>query len=148
MFKKAALIFVLCFSISISSNATDLQSVATIELSRAIDVSDAKALNNAVDGLSNKVMECVKNKDAKPDECYCRYPQELAQLQVAYKKALKLHPTWQDQVLFWWRDGKHDYSYNLSLKGLRMQLEKKCPTHPSSGTLNGANCILPTTQPA
>lgn len=135
MLKKAALIIVLCFSVSITSNAIDLQSVAPIELSRASEVSDAKTLNNAVDGLSNKVMGCVKNKDAKPDECYCHYPQELAQVREAYEKTLKLHPTWQDQVLFWWRDDKHDYSYNLSLKGLRMQLEKKCPTHPSSETL-------------
>ena len=133
MFRKIALILALCFSVSITSNA-DLQNVTPIELGSNSDVSDAKTLNNAVDGLSNKVMECVKNKDAKPDECYCRYPQELAKLRNAYEKALKLHPTWRDQVLFWWRDGKHDYSYNLSLKGLRMQLEKKCPTHPSSGT--------------
>jgi len=134
MLKKAASIFALCFSVSISSNATDLQSVAPIELSKSSDVIDAKTIKSAVDGLSSKVMECVKNKNAKPDECYCHYPQELALLRDAYEKALKLHPTWQDQVLFWWRDGKHDYSYNLSLKGLRMQLEKKCPTHPSSGT--------------
>ena len=131
MFKKAASIFALCFSVAISSNATDLQSVTPIELSKGSDVIDAKALNSGVDGLSNKVMECVKNKDAKPDECYCRYPRELALLRDAYEKTLKLHPNWHDQVLFWWRDGKHDYSYNLSLKGLRMQLEKKCLTHPS-----------------
>lgn len=134
MFKKITLIFALCFSVSMNTNATDLQRIAPIELRKTSDVNDAKTLNDAVDNLSNRVMGCVKNKDAKPDECYCRYPQELTQLREAYEKALQLHPTWQDQVLFWWRDGKHDYSYNLSLKGLRMQLEKKCPTHPSSGT--------------
>ena len=134
MLMKVTLIFALCFSVSININAADLQRVAPIELSKTSDVSDAKTLSDAVGYLSNKVMGCAKNKDAKPDECYCRYPQELAQLREAYEKALKLHPTWQDQVLFWWSDGKHNYSYNFSLKGLRMQLEKKCPTHPSSGT--------------
>lgn len=134
MFKKAALIFVICFSVSITSNASELQSVAPIQLSRASDVDDANTISNALDGLSNKVMGCVKNKDAKPDWCYCHYPQEIAKLRDAYEKALKLHPTWRDQILFWERDSNHDHSYNLSLKGLRMQFEKKCPTDPSNET--------------
>jgi hypothetical protein len=134
MLKKISFIFVLCCSMSIASNAADLQSVKPVELSNPTDVNDIKKLNDSVDALSNKVMECVKKKAAPPNECYCRYPKELAQLKDTYKKTLQQHPSWYDQVIFWWRDTKHDYSYNLSLQGLRMQLEKKCPTHPSSET--------------
>lgn len=137
MLKKIASTFVLCFSVVLSSHAANLKSATTIELSKPGDVIDATAINSAIDSLSNKVMACVKNTNAEPNKCYCQYLQELVQLRDAYEKALKVHPAWQDQVLFWWRDGKHNYSYNLSLRSVRMQLEKKCPTHPSSGTPNG-----------
>ena len=132
--KKQPFIFLLFFLANIGANAADLQRASTIELSDPSDVRDAKILNDAVDTMSSKVMECVKNKTAKPDECYCLYPRELDQLRNAYTNTLKLHPAWQDQVIFWWRDDSHSYSYNLSLKGLKTQLfEKKCPTRPSTG---------------
>lgn len=104
-FKKTQfLIFIVFFSVNIGANATDLQRATTIELSNPSDVRDAKILNNAVDAMSNKVMECVKNKTTKSDECYCLYPGELDQLRNAYESTLELHPGWQDQVIFWWRD--------------------------------------------
>ena len=130
--RKQVLIFTLLFLAHSGAYAADLQAASTIELSNPSDVGDAQNLNNAVDAISNKVMECVKNKRAKPDECYCLYPKELEQLKTAYENTLRLHPAWQDQVIFWRRD---NYSYNLSLKGLGPQLyEKKCPTRPSGRT--------------
>jgi hypothetical protein len=135
MIKKIYFVFALFCLISFGSTAADLRPETLIKLSNPSDVNDIRTLNDSVNALSNRVMECVKNKAALPDECYCRYPKELSQLREEYKNILKLHPSWQDRVIFWWRDEKQDYSYNLSLKGLRMQFEKNCPTHPSSGTL-------------
>ena len=125
MFKKTPVIFILMFSISFNSSAADLGGVTT--LGKPTDVADAKTLNDALDSLSNRVTECANKKEIQPRECYCHYPKEISQLRESYEKALKLHPAWQDQVLEW----EHSF---LSLKGLRRQLETKCPTHPSSGT--------------
>ncbi len=66
--KTQFLILIIFFSANIGAHAADLQRASTIELSTPSDVGDAKILNNAVDAMSNKVMECVKNKTARPDE--------------------------------------------------------------------------------
>jgi len=126
-------IFVLMLLVSSGSRAADLQKVATIMLNQPSEVADAKRLNDAIDAMSLKVNECVKNNTTKPDECHCLYPKEKSNLEEIYRTTLRKHPGWRDKVIFWQREDS--YSYNLSLEGLSRSLQLTCPTHPSSGTL-------------
>ena len=130
---------VIIFSLSVFSHAADMQPVDRIELNKPNEVEDAKKLSAALDAVSKKVTDCVNNKLAQPSECSCRYPAELEQLKNAYVNTIKLHPTWQDHLLFWYRDETRSYSHNLSLKALRVHVyENKCPTSHSSGTARSA----------
>ena len=129
------LVLAVSLSINFGCNAEEARAVKPIELTNSNDIKDAFTINNAIDALSNKVMECAK-KSKKPEECHCLFPQDKTQLAEIYKTTISKHPHWQNEVIFWQRDD--GYSYNLSLDGVKRSLALKCPTHPSSGTPSGA----------
>ena len=94
-----------------------------IQLIKAEDIQDASAMSQAVDGMSNKVMECVQSKLAPASECFCRYPKELSHLRKVYEDTLKHHPNWKDKAVSYMRDDK---GHAVSFSGMSRQLEIKC----------------------
>lgn len=121
-------IFVLAVSLSVNfgCNAEEGRAIKPIKLTDHNDIKDAFTINNAIDALSNKVMECAK-KSKKPEECHCLFPQDKTRLAEIYKTTISKHPHWKNEVIFWQRDDS--YSYNLSLDGVKRSIELECPTH-------------------
>jgi hypothetical protein len=119
---------------SLNAYAAEMQKVEPIKLQNPKDVQDATAMQTALDAVVSKVMECVNKKLAQPQECSCLYPTEISQAKKVYENTLKQHPNWQDEIIFWWRDDSHSYSYNLSFAGLKRQFAQKCPAQPASKT--------------
>jgi len=83
------------------------------------------ALNEAIDQVSKKVMQCAEKRLAPQEKCFCLYPAEVGRVKEKYEIALKNNPEWRDRIVFWTVKG-NPTSYNLAFSGLRRQLEMKC----------------------
>jgi hypothetical protein len=126
MKKFFAVVAVICFCILSLTILAEGVSPELIQLSEPADIHDAQRLNNEIDLLAEKVGQCTEQNLAEYKECFCLYPTELARVKIVYDSLLQEHPDWQDKTIFWWRDEGMDYSYNISMKSLELQLEKKC----------------------
>jgi hypothetical protein len=81
-------------------------------------------MDRAIVSLGNKVMECVKEKLAPANDCFCLYLHELSRVSKTYESTIKQHPDWKNKTVSYTQDGR---SYAVSLSGVSRQLEKKCP---------------------
>jgi len=94
-----------------------------IQLTKPEDIRQASTVDQAIVGLSNKVMECVQRKRAPASECSCLYPQELSRVRSAYERAIRQHPGWRNKVVSYTLEGR---TYAISLDGVNRQLQRKC----------------------
>jgi hypothetical protein len=113
----------LMLCLSLTAGATEQP--GTITLTDSKKIADAMALNEAIDQVSKKVMQCVEEKLAPQEKCFCSYPAEVSKVRERYEIALKNNPDWKDRIVFWTVKG-NPTSYNLAFSGLRRQLEMKC----------------------
>jgi hypothetical protein len=119
--KFAGALLMLC--LSLTADAAEKQ--GTITLTDSKKIADAMALNEAIDQVSKKVMQCTAKKLAPQEKCFCLYPAEVGRVKEKYEIALKNNPEWRDKIVFWTVKG-NPTSYNLAFSGVRRQLEMKC----------------------
>lgn len=120
--EKVSLIFsLLLFSVPLY--ADDKNQRQMITLTESSQITDANALQNAVDRVSEKVMECIDKQLAPPDQCFCRYPTELSNFKKKYELAIRRNPEWQNATVYWSAEGT---GFNLVFSALRRQIEMKC----------------------
>jgi len=86
------------------------------------DIRQASTVDQAIVGLSNKVMECVQRKRAPASECSCLYPQELSRVRSAYGRAIGSTPAGRTR----WSHTPGRPTYAISLDGVNRQLQRKC----------------------
>lgn len=96
-----------------------------IELTKPSDIKDADQVEQAVNRISTKVMECVKQKLAQPQDCHCLYPKEMNDLRQVFAKVTSIHPDWKDKVLNY-HSPNSQMSPSLSFYALSLQLKQKC----------------------
>lgn len=113
----------LLLSLSIAASAAEKDETITVTDPKKIAY--AMALQEAIDQASKKVMECVKQKLAPQEKCFCLYPGEVSKVGEKYEIALKNNPEWRDRIVYWTVKG-NPMSYNLAFAGLRRQVEMKC----------------------
>ena len=113
----------LLLSFSITASAAERDE--TITLTDPKKIVYAMALQEAIDQASKKVMECVKQKLAPQEKCFCLYPGEVGKVREKYEDALQNNPEWRDRIVHWTIKGD-PLSYNLAFSGLRRQVERKC----------------------
>ncbi len=90
------------------------------------NIAAAMALNEALDQLTRKVMQCAqKGLAASQEKCFCLYSPESDKVREKYEIALKRNPEWKDRVIFWTIKGAVS-SYTLAFARIRGQLETKC----------------------
>ena len=97
----------------------------TITLTDAKAIEHAVALEQAIDKMSQKVSQCVAEKLAPPEKCFCRYPSELRTIGQKYKAAVKSYPEWKERVVFWTEKGG-PMGHNLVIPSIRKQLQVDC----------------------
>jgi hypothetical protein len=74
-----------------------------ITLTGAEDVSQAAAVNSAIDAASQAVAACMKASSMTAVQCECRSRSEMARLRSAYEAAVADHPEWpQPDTTVWW----------------------------------------------
>ena len=124
MNKPAALTLLLtCLVTSDVVSGAGLNESEVITLTKPGDIQQASVMDNAIVRLSNKVMECVRDKLAPDNQCFCLYPQELADVRTTYEMTIKEHPNWKNRVVSYAREGK---TVAVSFGGVSRQLESKC----------------------
>lgn len=96
-----------------------------INLTKSSDIKDADQVEQAVNGISTKVMECVNQKLAQPQDCHCLYPKEMNNLRQAFAKVTSIHPDWKDKVVNY-HSPTSQMSPSLSFYALSIQLKQKC----------------------
>jgi hypothetical protein len=124
MIRAASIIPLLVLLLPPAIGQTASPEVEVIQLTRPEDIRDASTVDQAIVGLSNKVMECVQAKLAPAGECFCRYPRELSRVRNAYEGALRQHPGWKNKSVSYTLESR---TYAVSLGGLDRQLQTKCP---------------------
>ena len=103
----------------------------TITLKNKTEISYAMALNEAIDRLSGKVMNCIENNNGKTegciciDECSCKFKDEYILAKEAYLKAIKKYRHWEGNVVFY-QTGTDPMGYNINLEGLERQFSISC----------------------
>ena len=125
MIKKARNLVGALLMLCLSQAADAAEKQETITLTDSNKIADAMALNQAIDQVSKKVMQCTEKKLAPQEKCFCLYPVEVGRVKEKYEIALKNNPEWKDRIVFWTVKG-NSTSYNLAFSGLRRQLEIKC----------------------
>jgi hypothetical protein len=101
----------------------------TITLMDSKEIARAASLEQPLDKPSAQVMDCVHGKLAPREKCFCLYPVEIDEVKDKYDAALQRNPEWKDRTVFWTGDS---VGHNLSLLGLRRQLEMKCEKTPQN----------------
>ena len=96
-----------------------------IELTKPSDSQDADQVELAVNRISAKVMECVKQKLAQAQDCHCLYPKEMNDLRQVFAKVTSIHPDWKDKVVNY-HSPTSQLSPSLSFYALSLQLKQKC----------------------
>lgn len=74
-------------------------SVAELMLTRDSDVNDADKVSLVIDQMRNNVRACIRTNQGTADECQCKFPNNLTNLQTAYDSALRLHPDWDGKMI-------------------------------------------------
>jgi hypothetical protein len=97
-----------------------------LTLTESAAVAMAESLSRAIDAVSSRVAECLTDKTANAQLCFCRYPNEVSRLRAQYEAALVKFPAWQDKVLNWSTAGQKG-SRSISMVGLKLQLKQACP---------------------
>lgn len=74
-----------------------------IELSDPGEISQATAVNTAIDFLVDAAAKCRKTTSKTPLQCECSSPGGMARLRSAYDSAVADHPEWpQPNTTVWW----------------------------------------------
>ena len=125
--KSAAFeLLVICLATSQLVFAASPKESEVVTLTEPGDIQQASAVDKAIVRLSNRVMECVRAKLAQDNQCFCLYPQELAELRSTYAATIKKHPEWKNKVVSYTQGDK---TLAVSFGGVSRQLERKCPKH-------------------
>jgi len=119
---KRYILFFISFLLSPVLFASDL-----ITLKNADDIKDAVELNQAIDIISNKVMDCVSKQLAPPNKCFCLYPKENKAFIRKATAIISKHSEWEGKVIFWQLgNDPTGYGYNISIPGIKKQMEMNC----------------------
>jgi hypothetical protein len=104
----------------------------TIKLHDTEQIRDADAVNQVIDKLSASVMACVEHNGGKTkgcicmDECSCKFKREYRAVKVAFIHALKQHPEWAGNVVFYQKNNDpNGYSISFS-KSMQQQFKLTC----------------------
>ena len=119
LFKRTTLLM----SILVCNQA--MAQTGVINLTKPADINDAKRVEQALDRVTTKVMQCVRNKLAPPQSCHCLYPKDVANLKGTYTKILQAHPDWSDMAVSY-TDAQNKFGHMVSFLGLHRQFEQKC----------------------
>lgn len=105
---------------------------ATINLHNPVLIHDAEQVGQAIQHLSGKVMRCVANNGGKPghcicrDPCGCRFKQDYAAVSKAFRQALKRHPAWAGNVVFY-HSAKQPRGFTVSFsREMQHRFRKRC----------------------
>lgn len=98
----------------------------TITDSKAI--AHATALSQAIDNMGLKVSQCINEKLAPQEFCFCKYQPELNSIKEKYEVAIRNHPDWKSRAIFWAENKGHTSTgHNLVMPVIYQQLQVKCP---------------------
>ena len=102
----------------------------SIELTDSEDIKYAHAVNEAMGGVSNKVMGCINEGGTKEEclcsECSCKFTAEYEAFKKAYKDALAANPGWDGEAIFYRLEGDPT-GYSLNFAALKRQFSGECP---------------------
>jgi len=97
----------------------------SINLMNSQQISDARAVSDAINIMSNKVTKCIENKLVLPEKCFCLYPKEFLDFKSKYKQAINNNPEWDGKIVSY--QSKDNYSgQSLSFVGLKTQANMQC----------------------
>jgi hypothetical protein len=96
-----------------------------ISLTDPQKITDAVAVNESINTISDKVMNCVEKKLAPPEKCFCLYPKIFSNFKTKYKMAIKNNPEWEDKIVSW-QDKDPVMGHSLSFAVLKVQTKMKC----------------------
>ncbi|MDB5491323.1 MAG: hypothetical protein JWO78_1172 [Micavibrio sp.] len=92
-----------------------------IMLSSDSDEADADKVSSLIDTMANNVRACIKTRQASPQECQCKFTDNLGRIKTAYDSALRLHPDWDGKRVSYKKGTAPIVS--VSFAGLKKQFE-------------------------
>jgi len=99
--------------------------VTVVTLKDSQKILAATAINDAIDNISKKVIECMSKKLAPDNECFCLYPEDIKNFNLKVNNALIKYPEWENKIINWQLNDE-PMGYHLSISGLRKQQQMKC----------------------
>lgn len=91
-----------------------------IDITDAAAIEDAETVSKSLTVVTDLVMKCTKENEP-PQECPCKFQEELGAVRTAYDAALAKHPDWRDKVVNYRKPG--DGNTSVSFPGVAAQLE-------------------------
>ena len=82
---------------------------------------DADKVSGLVDTMTNNIRACIKTRQASPQECQCKFPDNLDRVKIAYDQALRLHPDWEGKMVTYKKGTAPPTS--VSFSNLKTQME-------------------------
>ena len=128
MLKRTAFSLTMAVLIAVSTPAGAQQPASLVTPSdNEIMITDASAeadadkVSSLIDTMTNNVRACIKTHQATPQECQCKFPDNLDRIKIAYDQALRLHPEWEGKMVSYKKGTEPIIS--ISFSGLKTQME-------------------------
>ncbi len=107
---RTVLLWGVVIALIVSAVAWASDAETTITLTDPKEITEATALSKTIDALSEQVGVCIEKNLAPEQKCFCLYQAELTKVKERYEAAVRNHPEWKDQIVFWMAGGM---SHNL-----------------------------------
>jgi len=98
--------------------------VHNIHLKEKGDISDAAAVNDAINVMVRNVASCGQASAKDSQACACSFKDDLKKLRAVYNTAVGKHPAWkEDATVISYEDPASGKSVTINLPGVKRQLE-------------------------
>lgn len=91
-----------------------------IDITDEAAIADAYAVSQSLTHVTELVTKCTQETEP-PQECQCKFQQEMGVIRTSYDVALARHPDWKDKVVNFRKEGGDNIS--VSFPGVAAQLE-------------------------
>ncbi len=103
----------------------------TIDLTEKTQIDDAIDMNDAIDAISSKVMQCIEKNNGEPqgciclDECSCKFADEYLLAKNTYLALIRKYPNWDNQIIYF-RKPADPAGYNINFAAVKKQFGGSC----------------------
>ena len=102
-----------------------------VELENETEIQYAVAMNEAIDHLSEKIMNCIEDNNGKTEgcictsECSCKFKDDYLSAHNSYQQAIKAYPSWENKGVFY-QQANDATGYAINFAALKTQFSTSC----------------------